>query len=96
MKMITLETTCDKCNSVNKKKIKMYQPEDFSKDGTGSVLSQMWCPKCRAAMVVRYKFVRKTDKIVAQIIDKYEADSIFVPREPEPGITIRPRLKRRG
>ena len=80
-----METTpvtfqCRKCSHKIQKNVKTYPPEIFSKTGTGSVLSQFWCPKCGEVSAIRYFFVRDKDgNISAQVKGWVEPMGIQLP-----------------
>ncbi len=56
-----------------------------------SILKTFWCDHCREAQVIRYLLNRdETDIIITQ---RLEPSTVFVPPNPEIGLTIKPRGK---
>ena len=71
----------------------MYDPASFSTGGTKTILHQSWCQFCEEPIVVRYTFIREGEEIQAIVKHRLKAESVFVPQEPEMGITIKPKRK---
>jgi hypothetical protein len=90
--MTNLIYQCTMCNKDNQRLVRLYNPEDFSKKGTGSILAQCWCKHCSAPQVFRYGFYRdEQGEIQTQVIKHFSPDSVFVHQKAETGITVRPR-----
>lgn len=95
--MIPLSLYCDRCHALNEREVQEYKPEDFSKEGTKSVLSQYWCCKCGEVQVIRYEFYRDNQKkIRARLKCQIEASSSLVSKQPTGGITARAKASKHG
>lgn len=83
-----IKIPCDKCGEVNAKLIKAIENFD------GPYLWSFWCKGCYQAQVVRYQLDHETNqwKVVARL----DPTEVYVQREPEPGITIKPKASKRG
>ena len=82
----TISITCDKCGSVNTKPIKPV--EGFA----GPYLWSFWCKGCKAPQVVRYKLSAESNQW--EVTARVDPTEVYVQREPEPGITIKPKASK--
>ena len=82
-KLIAMNITCRVCNYINLKYTKEIEY-------TGKILKTLWCEKCNEPIVIKIK-INNRDVIIT---DEIDALSIYIPRKPDIGITIRPRGKK--
>ena len=79
----TIDIICDKCGCSN---LKIVRPvEGF----TGTYLWSFWCKDCHQPNVVRYQQDETTG--VWALVERLIPSDIYIQREPEPGITIKPK-----
>lgn len=83
MKFAILNVVCDKCGKVHKEQVRVWDPQEYA----GSILKSYWCNHCREPQAIRYQFVDGAPTVVKHL----ECSAVFAPKEPETGITIRPR-----
>lgn len=83
MEFIKIYVICDKCRELNVKDTTYIPGYD------GSVTKSFWCEHCGEPQVIVFKFIGKE----AEVIERIEPSSVYVPRKPDIGITIRPRAK---
>lgn len=102
MELTYLTVECDNtlkdgstCQHPNKRVIKIYDPDDFSPDGSKSVLSQYWCEKCQQIQMIRYEFYRENEEIKARLKNRLEPNPLTVAKRDSTGITVRPRSCRK-
>jgi hypothetical protein len=86
MKVIEVKFDCESCRK------KTVHHSSVIKDYIGPILKTFWCQHCQAAQVIRFCFVKGQ----VEIIEYLEASDIYVPRQPDIGITIRPKNKKRN
>ena len=67
MTLTPLEVSCDHCRKKHTRQVKTFEPESFSPNGTKSIFSQWWCPRCGTVNAVRYEFYRKDLEILARV-----------------------------
>jgi uncharacterized C2H2 Zn-finger protein len=72
MEITPLEVKCIQCKKSHTRQVKVFEPEIFSKQGTGSILSQWWCPRCGTVNAIRYEFYRQDEKILARVKGRVE------------------------
>lgn len=89
-----LEVKCKACKKPFVREVKTYQPEDFSPDGTKSIMSQYWCPHCKEPQAARYEFYRNKQGEVCARVKKYiNAEEIFNKRQARQHFTsIKPKF----
>jgi hypothetical protein len=90
MKHTYLYVTCDQCGAINKHFVQIT--EDLEQY-TGTILRSFWCSnrECGKPQVIRYKL---TDG-QAEMTERLIPSEVNAPRDPEVGITIRPRASKK-
>lgn len=83
MTFSTLHVVCDQCGKTHTETVRYWDPKEY----TGSILKSFWCQNCKAPQVIRYQFINGTPTVTEHL----EKSSVLAPREPDTGITIRPR-----
>lgn len=85
MNFKTLSIQCDNCQKIHTEpvSVRIFLVENYQ----GTILKSFWCQHCGAPQVIRYGYLN--DKIY--IGERLEASSIYVQREPDKGLTIKPR-----
>ena len=67
-----LDASCCHCETKHTRNVKVIDPKTFSWNGTQSVLSQFWCPKCDEVNAVRYEFYRdRKDKSIKARVKRH-------------------------
>lgn len=83
----SLQIVCNRCSQTFETTVKQTTPPFH-----GHITKSLWCPCCKGAISLKYKFDQENTPLVLSMIDPGSA-SLFQPSVPEGGLTARPRSK---
>lgn len=87
MRFTTLNVVCDQCHKTHTEQVRLWDEKEYK----GTILKSFWCQHCRQPQVIRYQTINET----ATVTEHLETSSVLAPKEPDTGITIRPRQGQR-
>lgn len=84
----TLNIICDVCHKPSQVEVKIWDPRDYK----GEILKAMWCSKCEAPQVIKYKFVDDIPEVTIHL----EPNRVFFQEIAETKIlTVRPKAEKK-
>jgi formate dehydrogenase maturation protein FdhE len=85
-KILKINIKCHQCGLNNVKYTAWMHLEE------ASILKAVWCDYCNTPLMVRFIFNEDQQPKIIKILSTEE---VLMPRKPETGITIKPRIKKR-